>query len=123
MKSISSSTYNYRCNYHIFLVQVLAVSTLLSLSFHNHNSSCHAFTTKSLINNPTLTIQKSIPSWPLLNTKRMVMMDQGLDLDRFGAEEEDEELKPKQLPIRRQRRSKKVPLIAIVGRPNVGEYL
>lgn len=47
--------------------------------------------------------------------------------DRSGLvmEEEGKSSKgaPKQKPIRRQRRSKKVPLIAIVGRPNVGKNI
>ncbi len=36
-------------------------------------------------------------------------------------EDDDQSVASKLRPIRRQRRSKKVPLIAIVGRPNVGK--
>lgn len=51
----------------------------------------------------------------------MVLMDnyQGMDLDN---EDEMSSKQQKQQPIRRHRRSKKIPLLAIIGRPNVGKY-
>lgn len=51
-------------------------------------------------------------------TKRNVAME---DFQEMDVEGEESEMKQNQKPIRRQRRSKKVPLIAIVGRPNVGK--
>eukprot|EP00591_Stephanopyxis_turris_P008741 CAMPEP_0195527394 /NCGR_PEP_ID=MMETSP0794_2-20130614/29026_1 /TAXON_ID=515487 /ORGANISM="Stephanopyxis turris, Strain CCMP 815" /LENGTH=590 /DNA_ID=CAMNT_0040658291 /DNA_START=309 /DNA_END=2081 /DNA_ORIENTATION=- len=41
--------------------------------------------------------------------------------DEYEEEEEEEEVVVNSQPIRRRRRPKKVPLIAIVGRPNVGK--
>ena len=67
--------------------------------------------------------------------RNMVMMSedyQGLTMDDddnndgdheyIGLQEEEEGLKSNQQPIRRHRRNKKIPLIAVVGRPNVGKY-
>ena len=58
---------------------------------------------------------------------RNVLMDdfQGMEVGNSIGEGEGEgrpQEDSKQKPIRRQRRSKKIPLIAIVGRPNVGTY-
>ena len=47
----------------------------------------------------------------------------GMELEdnEEGHTQRQQQQVPQQKPIRRQRRSKKVPLIAIVGRPNVGK--
>ena len=100
-------------------VSALLVSYLIfsSLSIFGI-SKCHAFTIRSTTNTLQRTSSPSIRSGTIQN----VLMEgyQGMDVDEFESEGENEP-KPKQKPIRRQRRSKKIPLIAIVGRPNVGK--
>jgi hypothetical protein len=90
----------------------LSASLLLLIA-----SSADAFTINS---NKLIQLSSSIRSSSASSTRHNVLIsgyDQQIDLE---GEEEDKK-STKQKPIRRQRRSKKIPLIAIVGRPNVGK--
>lgn len=102
-------------------ISSLLVSYILTSSLNLSNygtSTCYAFTIRSTTN--TLQQRTLSPSIRSERTIQNVQMEdyQGMELDES---EGGNQSKSKQRPIRRQRRSKKVPLIAIVGRPNVGK--
>ena len=118
----------------IFTSTALVIVFLSSIKTHKINGrstilSCDGFTIQSpmrSLTTRTLIATSKVKTNVAMEDFQFSLEVDGVDDDvnnRSGLLEEVNSSKgaPNQKPIRRQRRSKKVPLIAIVGRPNVGK--
>ena len=82
-------------------------------------ANIHAFTADSALTSAFHQHESPTPHAISQLQASISVLDQGLSSD-FNDDEEEEQA-PTSKPIRRHRRSKKEPLIAVVGRPNVGK--